>query len=320
MHGRGPTLARLDRPTAASTTLAVVADLHLATASRGTWKCFHRTGDRLRAVVREVNRLAVDGLVLAGDLTHTGRADQYDALRRALGDLVVPVMAVPGNNDLRAANPLEGADALHGFAPGDLPQVQRFGDVTVLGIDSAGLGAGKPPRHGCVGPDQREQIREIVDDADVDLAVLHHSLADEALVGGRGVPDPTALAGSDELAELLDGAGVDLAVSGHTHCPALGRRRGLREIVAPAACSFPPSFLLVHVEPRGTTVSMVPIVDRLGLEEAYQYALDGPDRARRIAEAFTGGYLDRFPLVDELDDEFPTPSAPGAADLVRLPR
>ncbi|MFW6435096.1 MAG: hypothetical protein ACOCY1_01820, partial [Halovenus sp.] len=75
--------------------------------------------------------------------------------------------------------------------------------------------------------------------------------------------------------------------------------RGLNVACAPGCTSFPPGYLLVHVGPTGTTVSLVPLAGASGLTEAYQYAIQDEQRGSLIQQAVKGGYFGEFPLVDQ---------------------
>ena len=54
----------------------------------------------LRGLVSEFNRAHLDFVLVAGDLTNMGTAEEYDAAARVLGELACPCLAVPGDHDL----------------------------------------------------------------------------------------------------------------------------------------------------------------------------------------------------------------------------
>lgn len=137
-----------------------------------------------------------------------------------------------------------------------------------------------------------------MDDA---VVVAHHNLADAASHASPvGIEAHATVGNADALADVLAAHDVPLVVSGHAHWPAVGDVQGVRELLAPPVCSFPQAGLLLDVAPEGTTVTLLPLADRSGLEAAYAAAArDGTPRSRRIAENFRQGYLAHFPLVDE---------------------
>jgi 3',5'-cyclic AMP phosphodiesterase CpdA len=71
--------------------------------------------ERLRAAVDQVRGLPdeVDAVLVSGDLTNDGGAEEYAVVREELGRLDVPYYVLPGNHDsralMRAAFDLEGA-------------------------------------------------------------------------------------------------------------------------------------------------------------------------------------------------------------------
>ncbi|MFC7141254.1 metallophosphoesterase family protein [Halosimplex aquaticum] len=138
----GPVFARLDRPRSDSpTTLAVVADPHVALTARGTWKVYHRTLERLRSAVAIANEHA-DAALLAGDLTRDGHSAEFDAVDDALGDLDVPWYAVPGNHDVPKAFDDHTTPPVERFAEryDPLPFAREVGELTLLGVDTATSG------------------------------------------------------------------------------------------------------------------------------------------------------------------------------------
>ncbi|WP_436925769.1 metallophosphoesterase family protein [Halosimplex amylolyticum] len=138
----GPVFARLDRPRSDSpTTLAVVADPHVALTARGTWKVYHRTLDRLRTAVAVANEHA-DAALVAGDLTRDGHSAESDAVDDALGALEVPWYAVPGNHDVPKAFDDHTSPPVERFAEryDPLPFAREVGELTLLGVDTATSG------------------------------------------------------------------------------------------------------------------------------------------------------------------------------------
>ncbi|MEO0560121.1 MAG: metallophosphoesterase [Bacteroidota bacterium] len=61
------------------------------------------------AIVADVNAAGVDLVVASGDLTQRARTHEYEAARAMLDAFEAPVLAVPGNHDVRAwwHNPFE---------------------------------------------------------------------------------------------------------------------------------------------------------------------------------------------------------------------
>jgi hypothetical protein len=349
-RGRGPVLARLARPAGPATTLLVVADSHLTSRATGTWKLFHRTEERLRAAIEGANRLGVDAVLGLGDLTRAGAPHEFDRLDALLADLDAPFLAVPGNHDVQKPGPDgdSGSETppveafAERYAPGALPFAERIGGIDVLGLDSATAPDGEPSTtHGgasdprAVPADGLAWLDAALDGAGTPVVALHHPIADASIRDGGGLPTGGyRVRNADAVTELLAGHGVPLVLSGHVHWPSVALLGGARgpsgdrersvnarghEITAPATCSFPQAALLVQVEPRGTTVSLLPLAGRTGYEEAHRHARRAR-RGRRLVEATEDGYFERFPLVDTFDASVPVPVADGPAPTPLLDR
>ncbi|WP_224270018.1 metallophosphoesterase family protein [Haloprofundus salinisoli] len=325
----GPTreteLAHLDRPKAPETTFAVVSDAHVTADAEGTWKVFHRTESRLEAVVDDVNRRDVDGLVFAGDLTKDGTSPEFDRVAEILSGLDAPYFAVPGNHDVpktfdeHETPPLSTFVAAH--CPDELPYRARLGGLDVVCLNSASDADGtlREGHAGRISDAQLDWMADAVDPETPTVAVFHHPTTHVGRLFER-FPDTDhyQLQNADAVVEALDSANVELAISGHIHWPTAARVSGVSgesdsrprngpadsfdgvtQVTTPAACSFPQAYLLVRVTPEGTTVSLVPLGDDEARTEAYRYAAADSARDSAVAESTDDGYFDSFPLLDE---------------------
>jgi 3',5'-cyclic AMP phosphodiesterase CpdA len=95
------TMARLERPTVHEpTTVAVVADPHVAVRSELTTKLYDRTREHFAAAVADASERGVDAVLSVGDLTKDGEPWNYAAVDDVLADLDVQFLSVPGNHDV----------------------------------------------------------------------------------------------------------------------------------------------------------------------------------------------------------------------------
>ncbi|WP_129114738.1 metallophosphoesterase family protein [Halegenticoccus tardaugens] len=314
-------LARLSRPRAEETTFAVVSDAHVTPDAAETWKVFHRTERRLRTVVEDANRLGADGLVFAGDLTKDGAPEEFDLVDEILADLDVPLAGVPGNHDApKEFDPHEtpSLDAFaERYAPGSLPYRTTLGGVDLVGLNSAAADDGSlaATHAGRISDSQLSWLDRRVDPETPTVAVFHHPLSHLSDLVPEFRPESHfQLENAAEVGELLAAKDVDLVVSGHVHWPTVARAHGVTQVTTAAACSLPQAYLLVRVEPTGTTVSMVPLSDAAGFEEAYEYARADTGRDGALVACVDGGYFDDCPLVDEREPAggaAPATDAPG---------
>lgn len=302
----GPLLARLSRPrTERRVRIAVVADPHVAVSGRGGWKVPHRSRTRFETAVADAERLGVDALVLPGDLTEEGRPAEFEAVDEILADLSVPRVAVPGNHDVpKSFDDHDSPDtaAFAGrYAPGgELPITVDVGPLTLCCVNTASDPATGDLRGtwgGRVGERNREWLATTLARVDRPVVVCHHNLAPlPENPGGKWSNFP--LQDAPTVRDLLAAHDVSLAVTAHHHVPAVARHGPTRELLAPATCSFPQSWLLLTVSPSGTTVRLVPAAAGPGQAVAYSQAMAGKPLGRGIAE-MAADRVARLPLREE---------------------
>jgi Icc-related predicted phosphoesterase len=207
--------------------VAAVGDLHVGADAVPLWQ----------GALEPVSTSA-DLLLLAGDLTRSGTAEDADALAAVLEPIAIPIVAVLGNHDFHAEQPerivatLEriGATVLEGEAT-----VVAVDDTRIGVAGSKGFGGGF---EGACGsefgePEMKAFIRHtrrLADgleaalaglDSDLRIALLHYSPIAATLAGERLEIHP--FLGSYLLGEAIDRAGADLVLHGHAHA---GSERG----------------------------------------------------------------------------------------------
>jgi 3',5'-cyclic AMP phosphodiesterase CpdA len=308
-HDVGPVFARLSRPRPETPTrLFVASDPHLSPTASGTWKVYHRTETRLRAAVDAADDLGVDAVVLPGDLTRDGREAEYAVADEVLADLSAPFVAVPGNHDVpkRWDDYVAPTAAEFGgrYGLGPYPFHARVGGLDLLCLDTASAGGRLTHTHeGELSAAALDWLRRTVARVDTPVVVTHHTLFHPRdHVGPFPDGDFYRLRNAQHAHEELAERGGVLVLSGHLHLPTTTARGGVREIVAPATCSFPPAGLLIDSGPTGTTVRLVPLAGRQGMAEAYIRADAGNAHGQGVAAYADRGLLSGFPHVDERVD------------------
>ena len=302
-HRCGPVLARLTRPVGSATTLAVIADPHVTLRAEGTWKVLHRAEERLRSAIANANRLDVDGIVLLGDIGDSEHPKSLERAEHITKKANSPVLAVPGNHDVSHQHPVRALERFtERFTPGSVPYCRRIGSVDLVGLNSASNAEGKPvdASGGAVSTDQLRWLDDTLSTLDMPIVALHHPVASVANeLDELPAEDCYRLENAAALAEVLRAHDVPLVLSGHLHWPVATHLGSTAQVIAPASCSFPQSSLLVHIEPRETTIVMTALTDRAGIEEAYRHARQGGRRSRGLAERINQGYFEEFPQIDE---------------------
>jgi 3',5'-cyclic AMP phosphodiesterase CpdA len=302
----GPLFARLAHPTSRTRTrIALVADAHLSPTASGTWKVYHRSETRFRTAVGAVNDVDPDLTLLLGDLTRDGRPDEFACVREALAEFDHPWVALPGNHDVPKRWDDYETPTVESFAEryadGSFPFVRRAGDVEVVGLDTAsGDGSLTDTHEGAVPDGHLEWLDEALSPGRTTVVGLHHTLFHPRRhAGGFPEGDSYQLRNAEAVRGVLTDNDVSLVVSGHLHWPATARRDGLREVVAPATCSFPQAAMLLDVGPLGTDVHLLPLAGPEGTAEAYALARSGNAHGQSVAAHADREGLTDLPVVDE---------------------
>jgi Icc-related predicted phosphoesterase len=201
--------------------VAATADVHVGTDSRG----------RLRPHFEHVAEHA-DVLLIGGDLTKCGTADEARVLVDELFAVSIPRYAVLGNHDHHSEEVEKVVSVLEGGGIHVLEgshDVVRIGDRTLGVAGVKGFGGGFPGAFASEFGEREMKafVRHTKDvagrlgealsalDTEVRVALLHYAPVEETLRGERLELYP--FLGSYLLGEAVDVAGADLVVHGHAH-------------------------------------------------------------------------------------------------------
>lgn len=201
--------------------IAAVGDVHVNAATTG----------RFRPALADLGQHA-DVLLLAGDLTCDGTADEARCVAREFGGLPVPVVAVLGNHDYHSHQAAEVTDVL--TAAGI---IVLEGTGTVLDCDGVRLGIAGVKGFGggfaslSASAFGEDEMRDFVGhaaasagalrsallalDCDIRIALTHYAPVPETLAG-----EPLEIypfLGSHLLGQAIDDAPANLAIHGHAH-------------------------------------------------------------------------------------------------------
>lgn len=192
----------------------------LSWASWQTGRRHKHVPGRLRRLTDQLRSLKPHVWAVTGDLCQIGLDREIEQARQWLGALADAerVVLVPGNHDIFA----EGSEAtirrvwldyLHlGDAQGSWPVVREFGDVTLIGLNSAVVTPAFRAS-GQLGPESRARLGELLDRTrDRFRVVLIHHPPIPGLSRRR-----KALSDDAELRRILTAHGADLVLHGHLH-------------------------------------------------------------------------------------------------------
>ncbi len=252
--------------------------------------------DLLLSAIEEVNAAEADLVVVAGDITDDGYADQYPLASEELGRLSCSrVILVPGNHDARNVGYLRFEDTF-GARDARLRLEVDGLLVAVVAVDSS-----KPDLdEGEIGREHYGWIQEgFAEPADLRVFVCHHHLMP---IPGTGRERNQVLDAGDVLA-LLRQAEVDLVLAGHRHVPYVWPVGGMLLVHSGTVATtrtrgFPdPAYNLITVE--GGRVSVELRVPGRGGQSLGEYPRDWPsDLSARHADPFV-----RAPRSDPLAND-----------------
>jgi Icc protein len=185
--------------------------------------------EAFNAIVKEVNELSPDVIIISGDLTDEGLIFQFQQARTLIHKLDCPnFIALPGNHDYRHTGYL----LFKKFFPFS-KQVHEFDDLVILT-----LGTARPDRdEGEVGHRQNVWMEEVLSkhQKKTKIVVMHHHLIaipDTGYANVVGILDA-----GDTLRACLESK-VDLVLCGHKHRPWIWNLGALRIAYAGTASSW----------------------------------------------------------------------------------
>lgn len=171
-----------------------------------------------------------DLVLLTGDIVDGGLPEEYDLARAALARLTMPVLALPGNHDLR-----EPFQAILGDHLGQVlgPDCLAYADdrfpLRIIALDSVIPLRGE----GRLGPAQLEWLGETLEEAPTrpTIVALHHPPFDV----GIGFMDRLGLLDRSSLLALLDRhAQIVGVLAGHVHRTVIQRVGHAVGMIAPS--------------------------------------------------------------------------------------
>lgn len=217
-------------------------------------------------------RFAPDLLILSGDLTDHGTAEEYALARALLASLPCPILAIPGNHDDREAFRvgLQGLPTLVALPASGPLHASVAGPLRVVGLDVTVPG----DHHGLFTPDHADWLDRTLSSApDTPTLLVTHQ---PPFATGIGFVDDYRCFGEDLLADTLGNhPQVIRLLSGHVHrftltefagrpaltAPATSTSLALRLTpgAEPASFSEPPAMLLHHWTGTRLTTHLQPV-------------------------------------------------------------
>lgn len=176
-----------------------------------------------------------DLVLLTGDLAETGVTAEYDFIAAQIARFPYPVLAIPGNHDVREEMLRKMPQCVHAQTGGHLSFLEDGFPVRIIGLDT--IIPGKVNGEICAA--RQAWLRGALSrkDGKPTLLAMHHPPVKTGFVAmdrygiSSGLDEFTAI-----VREHADQ--ITLIVCGHVHRTITGNLAGLPVLIAPS-CSFP---------------------------------------------------------------------------------
>lgn len=236
---------------------AVVSDIHIALAHT-IWNHpnrFHLVEvsiPALEIVLKHLEQLELDFLLLPGDLTQHGEPDNHTWLQERLSQLPFPVYVVPGNHDVPNAvgdgQSIGLADFPHYYRKEgyDNPEQLYYTREVCRGVRLIGLNSNsfdeQGQQVGRLDDTQLGWLREVLAQAkdELVLVMIHHNVLEHLPNQSRHqLGRRYMLENAPELLQVLRDYGVQLVFTGHLHVQDIAYSQGVYDITTGSLVSYP---------------------------------------------------------------------------------
>lgn len=258
--------------------IAQLSDTHVSKPG----KLFGGRKDTREAFKRALARIGSlnpkpDLLLLSGDLAETGAAEEYDFIADQLSRLSCPVVAIPGNHDIREEMLRKLPDSVKAQDGGHLSFVHDALPLRVIGLDTIIPGA----VNGELCKQRLTWLEQTLERGrgKPALIAMHHP---PVRTGFLAMDNYGIRHGSEAFAAIIAKHAGDIRaiVSGHVHRTILGSLSGVPVLISPASSlafeldlgerpslnfvEEPPQFLVHRWSAENGLTSHVAFVDAFG--------------------------------------------------------
>jgi len=222
----------------------------------------------LEEVLSHLETLPLDFLLIPGDLTQHGEAENHHWLATRLQCLPFPSYVIPGNHDLIHRQANENTIGCEDFARYyhqcgyDQTENLYYTQVLLPGVRLVGLNSiqfdetGAQNPRGYVDAAQLSWLEQVLSQAteDVILVMIHHNII-EHLPGQshHRLGQRYLLAKDTQLRRSLQEGGVKLVFTGHLHVQDIAECQGLYDITTGSLVTYPHPYRLLslHTDVNG---------------------------------------------------------------------
>lgn len=247
---------------------AVISDPHIAVPEtiQDHPHRFHLVEVSIAAfevALQHLEKLALDFLLLPGDLTQDGEPANHYWLQKRLASLPYPVYVVPGNHDVPSLFGTDKAIAFRdfpdyysgfGYHPHSRPYYIRelLPGIQLIGLNSNQFNPeGNLLKSGYLEQEQLAWLENILPTMEKQLVLImiHHNVIEHLpgqathCLGKRYM-----LSNAAQLLKLLEKYQVKLIFTGHLHIQDVVKRNNIYEITTGSLVSYPHPYRIIEVE------------------------------------------------------------------------
>ena len=181
--------------------------LHISDTHIGSREFFDE--QRLLSIIESINKSDYDLVVHSGDVTQSGRKEEFREAAHFLDDIQKPLIVIPGNHDTRS-----GGLYLFEQCIGRTNGYYETDDAVVIYINSAIADSDD----GRVGRVQFGMLREVLHTFQhkaIKILVIHHHLLPIPMSGR----ERNVLYNAGDILQMVFRTDIDLVLLGHKHYP-----------------------------------------------------------------------------------------------------
>jgi len=206
----------------------------------------------LEQILQDLTDLALDFLLLPGDLTQHGERDNHQWLAQRLAQLPFPTYVVPGNHDVPNLHGDEvriGIDEFSRYYQGfgyDRSHRLYYNHFLAPGVRLIGLNSNTFDREEKqLGYLETEQIQWLVTELDrygdeLVILMIHHNVLEHLPhQSSHPLGQRYMLSNAPALLEKLNPAQVPLIITGHLHVQDVALLKGFCEVTTGSLVSYP---------------------------------------------------------------------------------
>lgn len=259
---------------------AVASDLHIAlpqTIDSHTNR-FHLVEvsiPALEVVLKDLEALNPDFLLLPGDLTQNGEIQNHQWLQKRLAKLPFPVYVIPGNHDVPNLHATKDTIAFQDFPS----YYQDFGysnpeqiyysreiypNLQLIALNSNQFDS-EGKQKGYLDKEQLVWLEKTLSELDDKLVfvMVHHNVI-EHLPGQstHSLGKRYMLDNAPDLLKILNKFGVKLIFTGHLHVQDIAQTQGIYEITTGSLVSYPHPYRIIELNTNSSEAMELKIETR----------------------------------------------------------